>query len=150
MRYGQLEEDLALIRQLQGSLKDLMEAKCSIVRQMTAQVIATVTEIEAKGISEVEESMRAKIDRVSEGCKAIESEYMPRIKECKEVAEVEEMVKGGRHMEAIERFYVQGMGQVVRGEATFAEAQGLTREITQDLREVKQAAGRGEQNEHMQ
>lgn len=74
---------------------------------MTAQVIATVTEIERKAILEVEETMRVKIERVSERCQVIEKDYIPGIKESAEVKEIEEMVKGGKHMEAIERFYVK-------------------------------------------
>ena len=92
--------------------------------------------------------MQAKIHRVSERCAVIEGEHIPKIMECEDVKELEDMLQRGEHSQAINQFYIKEMGKL-RSEGLFSEAQGLARDITQDLREVKQAAGKGEHNEHI-
>lgn len=126
----------------------MSDAKCKQIESMASQIIDTVRGLQQKAVRDVEEKMQAKIERVSERCAVIESEHIPNIIECADVRELEEMVQRGEHQVAITQFYIKEMGKL-RTEGQFSEAQGLARDTTQDLREVKQAAGKGEHNEHI-
>jgi DNA anti-recombination protein RmuC len=93
--------------------------------------------------------MEAKIARGQERAIKIEEQYIPEIEERGEVERYQAMVAEGRHKEAIIEYFVKGKGKL-QSETRYLEVQEMTREITQDLREVKQACNKEQKSQNMQ
>ena len=81
------------IRNLQGQLKENTDNTCHNVEQLAAQIVETIeVKLKNRAIKEIQENMTAKIDRVTQQCEKVENELLPAILECKEAAQIEEMV----------------------------------------------------------